>query len=75
MGGNREKKLDVEELENRVAPMGVVLVPADPDPNPVPNPAPDGGGANGDPQNLRVRKHQLGNSDAHRAKLFRKLNS
>ena len=66
MSGKKERKLDVEDLENRVAPMGVVMVPSDPDPG---NPPPSGGP--GGAQNLKLSKDQPGRSDDHRARLRR----
>jgi len=62
MGGNEKKRnLEVEELENRVAPITVVYSdPVEPDPT-----AP---GTGGDPS---ATPDQPGNSDLHRQREFK----
>ena len=63
MSGKEKKNLGVENLENRVAPIAVVLVPSDP----LPGDDPLGGGGGG---TSTAPADQPGNSDNHRAKMF-----
>ena len=70
MSGNKERKLKVEDLENRVAPMGLVLVPSDPDPNQNPG-TPSSGGNTGGVGAFKAAKDQPGRSDTHRTKMYR----
>jgi hypothetical protein len=66
MSGSKEKKnLGVENLENRVAPMAVVLVPSEP----LPGDDPLGGGGGGGTSTAPA-VDQPGNSDNHRAKMY-----
>jgi len=60
MGGNDKRKLEAEELENRVAPMALVYTePTSPEPTST------------NPEPTQTAADQPGNSDGHRSRDFK----